>query len=653
MLRRTFLVLALASCALPPVRAVVFEGGASERPVVFSAAQPTAFVWSAAGLPALPPAVWGRLQLDDAALLHAGATLAERLETEPEFRARFHAAFESGERSSRVGEALLAVADKAAKADPRRLAQARRFVGEAAPQALKPSAQADLSRLGESLAAFAGSRDLVGALSRLAETFDVSRLHEGVPLAVSGKEGAGAPPLSPLASRSSENRAAPPAPHPAGQPAKKALGLIDLVGLGVNAIIGAGIFLKPAAMAGLAGTASVWAFPITAIILIPVALCFAEAATYFQGKDGGAYHYMRGAFPAKGLGGKLGEWTAFGAGWMSWISLVFGWAAITSVISLNLAYFAPALANPWIGKALAAGVIALISYVNYRGVKEGASVSNFFAAAKLIPMLLFVGLGLTMLHPGAFASLAPKSLASLSGACFMTFFALQGFESIAVPGGEVREPAKNLPRAVIISLLLASLIYAGIQVVCLGVLPGLASSPKPLVDGGFQLFGVIGAGVMALCAFFSTTGGSAAQAVFGGRLVKVLADDDHLPGSAQLRKVHPRFGTPHVAIAVTGALTIASLLLPIDDLMDVSSIAIAAQYVGTCLAIPLLRRRYPRPEGAFRIPGGMLVPILGAAAAMALSVAGGFGSLLIDFGFLGLGLALKLVWDLPRARRAA
>jgi amino acid transporter len=131
-----------------------------------------------------------------------------------------------------------------------------------------------------------------------------------------------------------------------------------------------------------------------------------------------------------------------------------------------------------------------------------------------------------------------------------------------------------------------------------------------------------------------------------------LGDDDHLPGSSHLRKTHPRFGTPHVAIALTSALTIASLFLPLDTLMDVSSIAAAAQYIGTCLALPFLRMRQQAPAGAFRLPFGPLIPILGALSALALSVAGGFGSLVVDFALLGLGLALKMSWTLYKRARA-
>ncbi len=593
-----------------------------------------ALLWTAAGLPDLAPATWLTLQQGDAASLYASAIVAERLAAEPAYKGTLAAALPQ---SAAAALETAAVA-RVAAAGPARLAQARVAVLRQAPLAVPRAGDGqDLSDLSRRLDAF----------------FDVSKLSSedgGIP--VPGVAALGAwktlPPATPR-SDASKTPASPPSPARAAAP-KKALGLIDLVALGVNSIIGAGIFIKPAEMFKVAGPASVFAFPITALLLVPVALAFAEAGTYFHGKDGGAYQYTRGAFPETGAGAKAGEWASFSVTWLAWIALLFGWAAVSSVIGMNLAYFVPGLANPWAGKALAAAAIAGISYVNFRGVKEGAAVSNAFALAKLLPMLAFIAVGLTMIHPVAIAAAAPIKLAALGSASFMAFFALQGFENIAVPGGEVDEPARNIPRAIVLSLLIASLVYAGIQVVAVGLTPALAGSTKPVVDAGWRMMGALGAGAMALCAFFSTTGDSAAAALFGARFIKVLADDDHLPGSAQIRKIHPRFGTPHVAIALTSALTIASLFLPLDTLMDVSSIAVAAQYIGTCLALPFLRRRHAAPAGAFRLPGGPLIPILGAASALALSVAGGFGSLAVDLGLLAVGLALKGAWSIWRGR---
>lgn len=515
-------------------------------------------------------------------------------------------------------------------------------VERAAEQEAPQGASIQLSVLQAHLAPL-GEQDPLAGLSALELAFEGARPSDegALPLAA-GAEGALAS-LSPATAVQAAPVVEIPAPHAEGDHAHKALGLKDLVGLGINSIIGAGIFVKPALLARQAGVSSVFAFPLTALILLPVGLSFAEAATYFHGKDGGAYQYTRAAFGDTGAGRAVGDWVSFGVTWMAWVASILSWAAVTSVIAVNLSYFAPGLAAPLAAKAVAAAVIGIISFINYRGVKEGAAVSNAFAVAKLVPMFLFVLVGLAMLHPGAFAHAAPKSAAAFSGACFMTVFALMGFENIAVPGGEVREPAKNVPRAVMLSLLVSSLIYAGIQVVCVGVLPGLSDSAKPVVDAGFAVFGAIGAGLMALTAFFSTTGDSAAAALFGARFVKVLADDKHLPGSSWISRVHERFKTPSVAILLTCGLTIAAVFLPVEKLMDVATIAVVSQYIGTCLALPFLRKRRSAPEGAFRLPLGPVIPLVGAASAIALAIAGGAESLGAAVWILGAGLALKFL----------
>jgi amino acid transporter len=668
---RTFPRWALLAISLTAVRAfaapvVEIPAGDMGAPVAPSfagasiGAQTTALLWSGAGLPVLAAPVWNSLQAGDAASIHASVVLTQRLAAAPAYRAQLSAALAPLGNGPALAAKLEAVARAQAALAPERVEQARAAVAAAAPQAVAaPGPKAALSALHARLTAL-GPEEVSETAAELDQAFSGETREGGdasLPaVSAMGAPHAGAAPLSPSAgAHALAPVSAVPAPQTAesSAPAGKKLRLLDLVGLGINSIIGAGIFIKPALLAKQAGGASIFAFPITALLLIPVGLTFAEAATYFSGKSGGSYRYVRGAFPDAGAGAKAGEWAGFSVTWLAWIALIFGWAGVTSVIAINLSYFFPVLAGAWASKAVAASVIAIISYVNYRGVKEGAAVSNAFAAAKLLPMLLFIALGLPLLHAAAFGSVMPQSLSSLGGACFLTFFALQGFENIAVPAGEVHEPAKTVPRAIILSMVIASLVYTGIQLVAYGVTPHLAESAKPLVDGGQQIFGAIGAGVMALCAFFSTTGDSAAAALFGARFIKVLADDGHVPGSGLLAKTHPRFGTPHVAILLTALLTMAALFLPIDKLMDISSVAVAAQYIGTCLALPFLRRRRTAPAGAFRVPGGILFPVIGALVAAGLSYAGGFGSISIDLELLGLGLALKFIAGLFKPKPAA
>lgn len=678
-------LLLLSALARPRANAVVLEipalgpgavAAASAGGAVSAAGslQTAALLWKGAALPTVDPAAWTRLQANNAAAVHASSVLVERL-AENGYRQELAAVLTPlGDGPALAGKLEILARENVALG-PARAAEARSAVAEIAPQALTraPAAattqaprsaqtartpQASLSALHEELRGLSPD-DALGAREALERAFTSAR--RGAPetsasvVAASDREAHGA-----ALARPSEDRplahepSIPPPPASAAEPShKKALRLHDLVGLGVNSIIGAGIFIKPALLAKQAAGSSIFAFPITALLLIPVGLAFAEAATYFPGKSGGSYRYVRGAFGDRGLAGKVGEWGSFGVTWLAWIALICGWASVTSVSAVNLSYFFPALASGWASKALASAVIAAIAYINFRGVKEGARVSNAFAVAKLLPMLLFIALGLPMLHAAAFGTLMPQSLGALSGACFLTFFALQGFENISVPAGEVHEPGKNVPRAIILSMLIASLIYTGIQLVAYGVTPSLASATKPLVDAGFRIFGAVGAAVMALCAFFSTTGDSAAAALFGARFIKVLADDKHVPGSALLSRMHPRFGTPYVAILLTSALTMLALFLPIDRLMDISSVAVSAQYIGTCLALPFLRRRMSAPAGSFRLPGGLLLPLIGALAAMGLSYAGGFGSITVDLAFLGLGLALKAATVAFRAFKKA
>ena len=164
---------------------------------------------------------------------------------------------------------------------------------------------------------------------------------------------------------------------------KRSLGLATVVSLGINGVIGQGIFLLPGKAAGMMGPSAGAALLLGGVLCFLIALCFAEVAARFD-STGGAYVYTREAF---------GDFVGFEVGWMTLCVGIISWAALSNGFTLVLGHFIPAVAEGWIQKAVALSVITLLSLVNWRGAKSGAAVVKFFTVAKMIPLVLFVDKG--------------------------------------------------------------------------------------------------------------------------------------------------------------------------------------------------------------------------------------------------------------------
>ncbi|MBI5624803.1 MAG: amino acid permease [Elusimicrobia bacterium] len=403
------------------------------------------------------------------------------------------------------------------------------------------------------------------------------------------------------------------------------LGFFDAYCIGVNAIVGTSIFLFPGLLMGLLGPVSPLAFILTAAMLLPVALCYAAAASKFD-RAGGPYLYVREAF---------GELPGFAVGWMCWVTELFSWAAVATGLAAYLGHFGPGWTAPLATKAIAVSVIFVMGWLNYRGVRLGAWTSDILTVAKLIPLTAFVVVGAFYVDPAAFAQPGPLGWEGLGKACFLAFFAFSGFEVVPVPAGETSEPQRRIPKALVSSLLTAAVLYTLVQAVAVGTFPLLAGSQRPLAEAAAGFLGPLGAGLMVVGAAVSNIGFNAGCALGGPRYLVALAEDGHLPGWLAVR--HPRFDAPHRSVALTAGLT-AGLVMILDfgKLMDFAIVAICAQYVGTCLAAPKLA-----PEaGAWR---RWLIPGLGVAGSLVIGTQAGRTDFMWAGVFVGLGFLLRHV----------
>jgi amino acid transporter len=373
----------------------------------------------------------------------------------------------------------------------------------------------------------------------------------------------------------------------------------DLVAITINGIIGAGIFGLPAKVYSLIGTYSLIAFVACALVVALIILCFAEVGSRFD-ETGGPYLYAREAFqPA----------VAFEIGWLIWLVRITAFAANGNLLINYLSYFWPSATTPLWRTSIIALVVLVLAIINVLGIRQAAIISNAFTIGKLIPIILFIAAGLFFLNPQAYEFGPRPATGAFSQSVLLLVYAFTGFEMATIPAGEIRDPQRSLPRALLIAILVVALLYIMIQVVCVGTLPGLAQSQKPLADAGSRFMGATGGAIISAGAIISITGNLNILLLSGSRLPFAMAEQKQLP--AVVGRIHRQFFTPYIAIVITaGLMLFLTLKSSFIAALTISAIARLATYAATCLALPVFRARRESPAPAFRLPGGTVIAIL-------------------------------------------
>jgi amino acid transporter len=418
----------------------------------------------------------------------------------------------------------------------------------------------------------------------------------------------------------------------------------EIVAFSINDVIGSGVYLLPAAAAAILGAASVGAVVIAGFAVLLLVLCFAEAASHFEG-PGGAYLYTRHAF---------GDLVGFEVGWMTWIARVASVASLSVGFAQAVTYLWPAAAAGWgRGLAITLPLIAL-TVINVIGVKSGVRTAVFLAISKTLPLLLFIAAGAFAFSPSIFAGAgqAPRS-GTLGEAALLLLFAYAGFENTAAPAGEFKNPRRDVPFALIAQIVIVTLIYSAVQAVALGTLPGVAMSKTPLADSARLFLGGWGGWLMTFGAVVSILGTNSNTVLSGPRYLYALAEDGYGPKS--FAYLHPRFRTPVVAILLQSAIALALALgifkalgdfASFEGLAKLSVMARLATYLGTAVAVPVLRRKLG--ETPVRLPGGPLIPIAAALVCIILAASAKLENLVAG----GIAILIGLVVFFLRRRSA-
>ena len=382
----------------------------------------------------------------------------------------------------------------------------------------------------------------------------------------------------------------------------RGIGRWDLTAIAINTIIGAGIFGLPSKVYALIGSYSLYAYIACAIIVGFIVLCYAEVSSRFT-STGGPYLYAQKAF---------GPIVGFEAGWLYWIVRLTTFAANCNLFVTYFGYFVPSASEPFFRIGIIGFVILLLTVVNIVGVRQSALMTNVFTVGKLVPLFAFAFLGLFFLQPENFNFDVVPAYGSFASAVLLLIYAFVGFEVAVIPAGEVKDPQRNLPFALLVALGVVAVIYILVQIVCIGTLPGLATSERPLADAASTFMGPFGAAFIAAGALVSILGNLNVGLIGGSRIVYAMGKNEELPGALAI--THSRYKTPYVSIILNAViifvLTIQASFLTAVAIATITRLLI---YATTCLSLIVFRRRGDVPPAQFQVPLGVLAAVLSLA----------------------------------------
>jgi len=404
------------------------------------------------------------------------------------------------------------------------------------------------------------------------------------------------------------------------------LGLFSAMAVIVGTTIGSGIFRTPAVVAGrLPDSGAFFAcWLVGGLLALAGALTFAELSAMFP-HSGGVYVFVREAF---------GRQAAFVFGWTSLLVIrPASYAAIATVCSEYLWRLAGADGTgklSWMPttpiQLTAAGLIVLVAGVNYRGIQLGAVIQNVSTVLKVGALLALVAIGLLLAPAAASVTTSamapgPWTLTAFGLALVSVLWAYDGFADLAYAAGEVRDPGRNLPRAIIVGSASIVVIYLAVNTVYVRVLAPAVMAGSPLVadDVARALMGAAGGTFVTVAVIISTFGATNGICMTGPRIFYAMAQDRLFFGA--LAQVHPSYRTPARSIAMMAALAVIYVSVrTFAQLADQFIIGLWPFYVLCVAGLFLLRRKRPDADRPYRTWGYPVVPAMFLLASLYLLV---------------------------------
>lgn len=386
---------------------------------------------------------------------------------------------------------------------------------------------------------------------------------------------------------------------------KRQLGLSDALAIGIGATFGPGIFVLFGVAVGYAGPSVIVSFIFTTIVTALCALCHAELASMLP-KSGGPYVFLKEGF---------GKIVGFIVGWNSIIAFL-AWGGLTALGFVEyLSFFIPVPPVPTVVL-----LVFVFTALNYTGVKLASRTQIILTSLGTFALLLLIGAGATHVNPTLYLPMFPYGVIGMLQASLVVFLAFLGFEAITSVGGEIKNPHRNLPLSILLTLVVVAAVYVSLAAVAVGTTPwkAIASSEAPLAYVANTFIPGLGAAFIAASGVLMCLAIMNVIILFCSRVAFAMARDGLFP--KQLVRAHPKFGTPSNAVLLFGVTMIVTLLLTdLNILTSVAGVVCVVMYAMINLAIIPLRRR-KTPNHGFKVPLYPATPIIGTVLLMPLLV---------------------------------
>jgi basic amino acid/polyamine antiporter, APA family len=442
-------------------------------------------------------------------------------------------------------------------------------------------------------------------------------------------------------------------PHP--HALKKTLGVWGLTALGIGAIIGTGIFvLTGKAAATSAGPAIILSFVLAGIVSTLAALCYAELASSVP-VSGSAYTYVYAT---------LGEFIAWIVGWglileyaLGAATVAIGWSGYFSdfLAATHIVVIPKALStNPFDGGIMnvpAAVIILIITALLIRGTSESDKVNKIIVAVKLAIVAFFIVIGVGHVNPANWHPFAPFGAWGIVNGAGLVFFAYIGFDAVSTSAEEVRNPARDLPRGIIGSLLICTVLYIIVSGILTGILKyDRLDVPSPVSYSLIQI-GLNWAGAIVAVGAIAGLTTVLLVMLFGqSRVFFAMSRDGLLP--AIFSRVHPRFRTPYLSSAIIGVVVaLVAAIGKLDVVAELVNIGTLAAFALVSIGVVVLRARHPEMKRGFRVPWSPVVPVLSALGALFLMFKGlPARTIIAYFVWMAIGLLVYFLYSRKRSR---
>lgn len=399
---------------------------------------------------------------------------------------------------------------------------------------------------------------------------------------------------------------------------RRSLGLWQLTGIGIGAIIGVGIFvLTGVAAATEAGPAVALSFLIAGVASAAAALCYAEFAGMIP-VAGSAYTYSYAV---------LGEPIAWIIGW----DLLLEYALVVSVVAIGLGGYVNALLDgvgvgvgvpAWMAGAPGAGeghavnlvavlICLLVAWLLARGIRASAWTNAALVVVKLGLIVLIIAIGAFLVDPANLSPFTPFGFGGVVSAAGLVFFAVFGYDTLTTAAEEAKDPQRDLPRAVLLSLLVAMILYVAMSLVLTGMVPyPTLNNPAPVANA-FLAHGLNAVSTfISLAAIAGITSVLIAFSLGAARVWFAISRDGLLPG--WFAAIHPEHRTPHRPTWIIGAVTaVVAGFTPIEDVATLVNIGVLTAFIIVCVSVLVLRRTRPNAPRSFRTPWMPVVPLVG------------------------------------------